>query len=426
MSGKGGGSAPSIDYKGAAEATAKGNLEAIREQLQANRVNQYTPWGSSTWTNTGRQFNQSAYDTAMAAYQQSLAQGQGKGRGGFVKVYDGTGSDRDIGTMTPYGGQGSGGLLNGVGKGGGQSGFAPPNPEDFYSGGDQWEQRIELSPEQQALFDQYNRLQQGLFGPQNDALSRVQQMYSQGFDTSSLGAGGTPLDMSGLPGAGTVYDPSLNTNNATDLILERVNPQLQQRNEALRAQLAQQGITQGSEAYNRAMMLNAQAENDAYNQASLAGIGLGMQQQGLQFGQQQDLQRLAAALQGQQFGQSEQQRQRQFQEQAYLRGLPLQELQALSGGTQVSMPQFSGFAQAGNAGGADYLGAANAQYQADLGRYNADLARQAQFSQGLGRIGGALGSYFGGPLGGISGALGGPLGGLVGTLGGTLLGGIFG
>lgn len=418
MSDKGGGSPPSVDYKGAAEATAQGNLDAIREQLQANRVNQYTPWGSSTWTNTGRQFNQSAYDTAMAAYQQSMAQGQGQsgaGKGGFVRVYDGTGNDNDMGVMMPYGGQGSSGRLTVGIKGGGQSGFAPPNPEDFYSGGDQWEQRIDLSPEQQALFDQYNLLQQGLFGPQNDALSRVQQMYSQGFDTSSLGAGGTPLDMSGLPSSGTVYDPSLNTNNATDLILERVNPQLQQRNEALRAQLAQQGITQGSEAYNRAMTLNSQAENDAYNQASLAGIGLGMQQQGLQFGQQQDLQRLAAALQGQQFGQSEQQRQRQFQEQAYLRGLPLQELQALSGGTQVSMPQFSGFAQAGNAGGTDYLGAANAQYQADLGRYNADQARQAQFSQGLGGIGGALGSYFGGPLGGLAG-----------SVGGTLLGGIFG
>lgn len=38
------------DYIGAANATAAGNLEAARSATNANRVNQYTPYGSSTWT----------------------------------------------------------------------------------------------------------------------------------------------------------------------------------------------------------------------------------------------------------------------------------------------------------------------------------------------------------------------------------------
>lgn len=37
------------DYTGAAEATAAGNLAMAREATQANRANQITPWGTSTW-----------------------------------------------------------------------------------------------------------------------------------------------------------------------------------------------------------------------------------------------------------------------------------------------------------------------------------------------------------------------------------------
>ena len=41
---------PPPDYKGAAEATAEGNLEAAQYATMANSVDQYTPWGSSTWS----------------------------------------------------------------------------------------------------------------------------------------------------------------------------------------------------------------------------------------------------------------------------------------------------------------------------------------------------------------------------------------
>lgn len=41
---------PAPDYTGAAQATAQGNLDAIKYQTEANRVNQYTPYGSSTWS----------------------------------------------------------------------------------------------------------------------------------------------------------------------------------------------------------------------------------------------------------------------------------------------------------------------------------------------------------------------------------------
>ncbi len=40
---------PPPDYVGAAQQTAAGNLENIRAQTQANRYNQFTPYGSQTW-----------------------------------------------------------------------------------------------------------------------------------------------------------------------------------------------------------------------------------------------------------------------------------------------------------------------------------------------------------------------------------------
>ena len=43
-------SADAPDYKGAAEAQGQASQELVQQQTQANRPNQYTPWGSSTWT----------------------------------------------------------------------------------------------------------------------------------------------------------------------------------------------------------------------------------------------------------------------------------------------------------------------------------------------------------------------------------------
>jgi len=43
---------PAPDYTGAAQATAEGNAANLAAQTAANRPNQVTPWGTSTWTST--------------------------------------------------------------------------------------------------------------------------------------------------------------------------------------------------------------------------------------------------------------------------------------------------------------------------------------------------------------------------------------
>jgi hypothetical protein len=83
-----------------------------------------------------------------------------------------------------------------------------------------------------------------------------------------------------------VYDPGKHTNDATERILARLNPELGKRRAARETQLANQGITQGSEAWNNAQSSLGMDENDAWTQAGLQGITLGMSQQGQTYGQQ--------------------------------------------------------------------------------------------------------------------------------------------
>jgi hypothetical protein len=395
------------DYIGAAQATAQGNLDLAKYATQANRVNQVTPYGSLTWSNN-RTFDQAGYDRAMQNYQQQLGSWQNNQNNsqivGYTPVYDGGGESTSVRYEPIYGSSGSsrGGMPT------------APDQSSFYSGGDNWTQTVQLSPEMQAIFDQQMKLSQGLFGAQDAALGRVNQMMGTGFDMSKLPGAGTALDMNSLPGMGAVYDPTQATNTATEAILSRVNPELDRQQEALRTQLANQGIAQGSAAWNNAMGSFGQQRNDAVTQAGLQGINLGMQQQGQTYGQQTQNRALAAALQGQQFGQQNQLRGNALQEQAFLRSLPLNELNALRSGSQVQMPQFSGYAQQATTGGADILGATQMGYQSALGAANAQNAAAAQQGSGIGGLlGGGLGFAFGGAGGGLLGSgLGGAIGGL--------------
>lgn len=76
LEGGGKGSAPATpDYVGAAQTTAAGNLEAARAAAAANRVNQYTPYGSLVYTHTGTgDDGWAATQTLSPAEQQKLIQ----------------------------------------------------------------------------------------------------------------------------------------------------------------------------------------------------------------------------------------------------------------------------------------------------------------------------------------------------------------
>jgi hypothetical protein len=65
---------PPPDYASAAKETAAGNKEAAQFAVNANRINQYTPYGSLTYTKKAPGFDQSGYDSAVQNYNQQLAE----------------------------------------------------------------------------------------------------------------------------------------------------------------------------------------------------------------------------------------------------------------------------------------------------------------------------------------------------------------
>jgi hypothetical protein len=108
-----------------------------------------------------------------------------------------------------------------------------------------------------------------------------------------------------------------------------------------------------------------------------AGFGMGLQGRSQDFGEQQAL-----------FGMDTQGRQDDITQEAYLRQLPLNELNALRMGNQIQNPQFQGF-QGQSIAPAPMMQAANAQYNAALDKTNASNASQGNMMSGLMGLGSA-------------------------------------
>ena len=223
-----------------------------------------------------------------------------------------------------------------------------------------WEQTQTLTPQAQATLDKQMQLS-----------DKYADTASQGFDKVQGLLANPELDMSQLP------ERALNVGQtAQEAIMSRLQPQLAQQEEALRTRLANQGITLGSDAYGKEMTSQGQRANDLQLQAALQGISL-------------DQANRASAL----------------QEQAYVQDRPLNLVNALRSGAQVQSPQFQNYAQQGQTQGANYLGAQQAQYGAQMDAYNAGEANQSNMMGGLFGIGGAaLGGMMGGPAGAMMGA----------------------
>lgn len=136
---------------------------------------------------------------------------------------------------------------------------------------------------------------------------------------------------------------------------------------ALKTELANKGLTEGSEAYKNAMLQFTQDRDTAYADATDRAIAAGGQEQSRI---QSDL---INALQQQQ-----NRRNNQLQEDITIRDLPLNEINALQSGTQVSMPQFSTFMQQQGYAGPDILGATSGQYSAQSAANAAQMAAKNQ------------------------------------------------
>lgn len=215
-------------------------------------------------------------------------------------------------------------------------------------------------------------------------------------------------------------------------IMNRLQPQLAQQSAATAQQLANQGITPGSEAYNNAMREQQQGQNDLLSQAALQGIGLDMSanQQGYGqamgqaqmyntamgqgYGQASDAQSQANAAMGQNYGQAgtlaglynqaaaqqynqnlgaaqfgNQAQQQRLQQDLAMRNQPLNEIMGLLSGSPIQTPQFQGYSGGGNIQAAPVSQAATNQGNYNAGAYNSQMQALNGLYGGIGNLAGA-------------------------------------
>jgi hypothetical protein len=213
--------------------------------------------------------------------------------------------------------------------------------EDPY-GNPTWTATTSLSDVGQQLLNNQNAASLGLGGTINAALGQVQNTMGQAFNPNLPSTGINP---------GQSYQ---------DAYMQRLSPQIQQGQERLQAQLANQGVVPGTEAYNRAMTQQAMKENDLLLGATTQGFGVGSQAN-----------------------------QQAFNQEMTKYNMPLNTLSALRSGSQVQNPTFVNSAQQATTGGADILGATQMGYNAQMGDFNAKQAAQQNLNSGLMGLGGA-------------------------------------
>ena len=299
-----------------------------------------------------------------------------------------------------------------------------------------WTQNNSLAPGlQEALNDQMG-IQAGRSDLAGSFMNRVASDYSQPMDYSSLPALTSANRVGSLQTGTTDYTPGLSTSfnfgsplpqvdssfrdTVANQLMDRMRPTHDYQQGQLETKLANQGFTQGSEAYNRALNeLNQRQSMERFNALDQSGnearrlydMQMGTAQQGYQqnlgaaqfqnqaLGQASalDLARMQAGNQAmsQQYGLNQQYanaqnqlRQQAIAEQMQRRGMSLNEMNALLSGQQVQMPQMPSFNTAGRAETPNIMGAMQSGYDAQLGAYNAD---QAAFGNLLG-AGAQLGS----------------------------------
>ena len=225
-----------------------------------------------------------------------------------------------------------------------------------------------LTPTATETLASQQRVQQLLAGLGETGTKQAQSVIGTQF--SPTGTAGealqTRLDTSALAKA-----PVNAGMTGQEAIMARLAPQLERQQAGMENQLANQGITQGSEAYRTAQTQAAQNRNDLLSQAALQGIGLDTQARAAGFGEQQALMGSQNAAQ-----------QAELQRQAYLRQQPLNEITGLMSGSQIQMPQFQGY-QGPTVAPAPIFAGAQAQGQANMQNYGIQSANANAQNAGL-------------------------------------------
>ena len=205
-----------------------------------------------------------------------------------------------------------------------------------------WTATTSLSDVGQQLLNNQNQTSLGLGSTINSALGRVQSTMGQDFNPNLPSTGMNP---------GQSYQ---------DAYMQRLQPQINQARESTQANLRNQGVVPGTQAYENAMRQQSMKENDLLLGATTQGFGTGLQAN-----------------------------QQAYNQAMTNYNMPLNTLSALRSGSQVQNPTFVNSAQQATTSGADILGASQMGYNAQMGDFNAKQAAQQNLNSGLMGLGGA-------------------------------------
>jgi hypothetical protein len=160
-----------------------------------------------------------------------------------------------------------------------------------------------------------------------------------------------------------------------EAIMSRLEPSLAKNRVSTETQLINQGLRPGTEAYDNAINLLSQQENDQRTQAVLQGLGLDITANTQGFNQALQGGQFANTAQQQALGQAIQERQ-----------MPLNEVNALVEGSQIQNPQFQQYTGA-NVAPPPIANAATLQGQFDQNTFNQNTGTYNQNLAGLYSLG---------------------------------------
>jgi len=401
--------APDPEVTSAAQTAS--NKETAQYQAALNAINQYTPWGSQVYTQvpgSGPQYDDAGYQKALDSYNQAYS------------AYNTGSAPGD--TFTGYG---KGNASNTAGT----RGPAPvmPDRETFKTGGDtpaRWQSTVSLSPEQQKLYEGQVAQDQKINDIAGGYMDRISGVMGQPFSlsglpgmVSSVNARPTQqsLDYSGSPKLPGVDDFSADADKVRDAYYQKqtsmLDPQYEKAQNQQTAQLANQGIMPGSEAYKNAWDEQNRAKSFDYDNARTSAIlaggneqsrlfGLGLQARQQDVGEKTTQGNFYNSSVGQDFGQNlqsgqfaNQARAQALGEQLTERQLPLNEFNALRSASQIQTPQFGNTPQT-SMQPTNVMGAYQNQYQGQLNNYNSQVGANNNLQSGLFSLGGAALNYF--------------------------------
>lgn len=227
-------------------------------------------------------------------------------------------------------------------------------------GGFRWTNDIKFSDEQQGLYDTTVENQQSLLNTSSGLLDRINANYSTPFDLASYGeAGKLNTDPNQFSAERDQVQQAL-----YDRLTRTRTPQMERDRAQLDTTLRNQGLSPGTEAYANSMRQLLEAQSGELQDYNSRSVEMGGNEQS----------RLNTDLRNN-TGFNNTVRQNSIQEGLTQRNMPLSEYNALTNGTQPTLPTFqaygTGTVQPTNVQGVQQQGYSNAQdtYNARMAQY---------------------------------------------------------